>query len=119
MIYAHLIDKNQNPITEDYPIHDADQFEQMIDIARAQDVTCAIKWQRSKDGQVAYWSPNGASFEPHWYNGNKNAAKDDGATSFIHARCKPSDKAKWVKASQSEGLKLTEWIVKSLNSAAH
>lgn len=49
--------------------------------------------------------------------GNKNAVKDDGATSFIHARCIPQDKATWVKAAQAENLKLTEWIVKTLNSA--
>ncbi|MCK9622133.1 MAG: hypothetical protein M0R47_16555 [Methylobacter sp.] len=50
--------------------------------------------------------------------GNKNAAKDDGATSFIHARCTPSAKAAWVMAAQREGLKLTEWLVKTLNSNA-
>jgi len=53
------------------------------------------------------------------YIGNKNAAKseDDKSASFLHARCKPGDKAAWVKAAQSENLKLTEWIVKTLNSA--
>lgn len=51
--------------------------------------------------------------------GNKNAAKpeDDKAMSFIHARCKTEDKAAWVTAAQSENLKLTEWIIKTLNSA--
>jgi hypothetical protein len=53
------------------------------------------------------------------YKGNKNAAKseDDKAASFIHARCKSGDKAAWVKAAQAENLKLTEWIVKTLNGA--
>lgn len=53
----------------------------------------------------------------HGNIGNKNAIKDDSATSYIHARCKPSDKSQWVKQAQNEGLKLTEWIVKTLNNA--
>ena len=54
----------------------------------------------------------------HPNNGNKYAVKDDSdkATSFIHARCKQSDKANWVRTAQVEGLKLTEWIVKTLNN---
>jgi predicted HicB family RNase H-like nuclease len=49
--------------------------------------------------------------------GNKNAEKppDDRADSFIHARCKRSDKARWVKAAQKKGMKLTQWIVQILN----
>jgi hypothetical protein len=54
----------------------------------------------------------------HGMTGKRNAAKDDGATSFIHARCKPQDKAVWVRVAQSEGLKLTEWIVNTLNEKA-
>jgi hypothetical protein len=50
--------------------------------------------------------------------GNTNAQiSDEAATSFIHARCTPKNKAAWVKAAQSEGLKLTEWIVKNLNNS--
>lgn len=50
--------------------------------------------------------------------GNTNAKRGtESATSYIHARCTPTDKAGWVKAAQSENLKLTEWIVKSLNNA--
>ena len=52
--------------------------------------------------------------------GNQNTSKPevDKATSFIHARCKSSDKGAWVHAAQDEGLKLTEWIVKTLNNAS-
>ena len=53
----------------------------------------------------------------HGMTGKRNAVKEDGATSFIHARCKPSDKAVWVRAAQAEGLKLTEWIVQRLNAS--
>jgi hypothetical protein len=48
--------------------------------------------------------------------GNNNAQRGtEAATSYIHARCVGSDKAAWVKAAQAENLKLTEWIVKTLN----
>lgn len=50
--------------------------------------------------------------------GNTNAQRGtEAATSYIHARCTPKDKANWVHAAQNEKLKLTEWIVKTLNSA--
>jgi hypothetical protein len=38
--------------------------------------------------------------------------------SHIHALCKTRDKAAWVKAAQSQGLKLTDWIIKTLNAAS-
>ena len=52
--------------------------------------------------------------------GNRSAAKQDdtSASSFIHARCRTSDKARWVIAAQRRNMKLTEWIVDALNSAA-
>lgn len=51
------------------------------------------------------------------YTGNKNAVKDEfeKASSYIHARCLPGDKAVWVKSAKAEGLKLTEWIINALN----
>ena len=50
--------------------------------------------------------------------GNTNAQiGEEPSTSFIHARFTPTDKANWVRAAQSEGLKLTEWIVKHLNKS--
>jgi PHD/YefM family antitoxin component YafN of YafNO toxin-antitoxin module len=53
-------------------------------------------------------------------SGNQNARKHDAdkASSFIHARCLPGDKAKWVKAAQANGMKLTEWIIEALNEKA-
>jgi hypothetical protein len=55
--------------------------------------------------------------QQHGNTGKRNAAKpeDQKATSTLIVRCLPSDKASWVKASQLEGLKLTEWVVKILN----
>ncbi|SFM42193.1 hypothetical protein [Nitrosomonas communis] len=53
----------------------------------------------------------------HGNTGKRNAAKpeDQKATSTLIVRCLPSDKASWVKASQLEGLKLTDWVIKTLN----
>lgn len=48
--------------------------------------------------------------------GNKNAQRsDEGATSFMHIRLTPSQKASYVKAAQREGKKLTEWVIESLD----
>lgn len=52
--------------------------------------------------------------------GSKNRALkegEEGATSFLHLRCKPSDKSRWVKAAQGNG-GLSEWVIKWLNSAS-
>lgn len=35
--------------------------------------------------------------------------------SHIHAQCLTSDKSIWVKAAQSKKMKLTEWIIATLN----
>ena len=51
--------------------------------------------------------------------GSKNAQKGDAvASSFLHVRVTPRDKAGWVKAAQASGLKLAEWVVKTLNNGA-
>lgn len=55
--------------------------------------------------------------KPHGMTGQRNAAKEGCATSYIHARCRPEDKASWIAAAKSEGMKLTEWIVSTLNHA--
>jgi len=58
--------------------------------------------------------------KPHGLKGRQsNAAKppDQKAESFIHARCKTSEKSAWVKAAQAKGMKLTDWIISSLNDA--
>jgi len=49
--------------------------------------------------------------------GNKHAAKpdEDRATSFLHIRCKRSDKSKWVK--QAHPGKLSQWVINKLNEA--
>ena len=45
---------------------------------------------------------------------NKNAVKDEGkATSHLHIRVNPEQKAAWVKAA--DGKKLSEWVIDALN----
>jgi hypothetical protein len=46
---------------------------------------------------------------------NKNAVKDEGkATSHLHIRVTPEQKATWVKAAN--GKKLSEWVIETLNA---
>ncbi len=47
---------------------------------------------------------------------NQNAVKSDrgAATSFLHIRCTPEDKARWIK--RARGLPLAEWVIARLNS---
>ena len=48
---------------------------------------------------------------------NKNAVKDDGkATSHLHIRVTPEQKAKWVHAAG--GQKLSAWVIDALNQKA-
>lgn len=51
---------------------------------------------------------------------NQFAAKDlaDKATSFLHVRAIPRDKAGWVKAAKRSRKKLAEWVTETLNTAA-
>lgn len=56
--------------------------------------------------------------QKHGNQDNSNAQKaSEPATSHINARVTPTNKAGWVKQAQRENLKLTEWIVKTLNAA--
>ncbi len=49
---------------------------------------------------------------------NQNASKEAGdkLTSTVQFRCHRSDKSRWVKSAQAEGMKLSEWIIKKLNN---
>jgi hypothetical protein len=47
--------------------------------------------------------------------GSQNAKKyDELATSFLHIRVTPADKAKWVKAATGNG-GLSSWVIETLN----
>jgi hypothetical protein len=49
---------------------------------------------------------------------NQNAAKDadEKAASFLHIRARRTDKARWVKAAQRAGKKLSDWVTELLNA---
>ncbi len=51
---------------------------------------------------------------------NQNAVKDeaDVASSFLHVRVVPRDKAAWVKAAKRRKKKLANWTTETLNHAA-
>lgn len=42
---------------------------------------------------------------------------EDEKETYIHAKCSKSDKSSWIKAAKSKNLKLTEWVIKSLNNS--
>ncbi len=51
---------------------------------------------------------------------NQNAVKEDAqlASSFLHVRAVPRDKAGWVKAAKRRNTKLAAWVTETLNTAA-
>lgn len=51
---------------------------------------------------------------------NQNAVKGeaDVASSFLHVRAVPRDKAGWVKAAKRRKQKLAEWVTETLNTAS-
>lgn len=52
----------------------------------------------------------------HGMTGHQNALKgDEPASSVLTVRVTPSDKARWVKAAQKNGSKLSEWVIRTLN----
>lgn len=50
--------------------------------------------------------------------GNRTLPEDQKASTWLQARCKPSDKAKWVKAAQANRMKLAQWVTEKLNEEA-
>lgn len=52
----------------------------------------------------------------HGNTGKQNALKGtSAATSFLHIRITPQGKALYVRQAQREGLKLSEWVIGTLN----
>jgi hypothetical protein len=52
--------------------------------------------------------------------GNENAVKrsSDKATSFLHIRAVPREKAAWVRAANRSRQNLAQWVTDQLNRAA-
>lgn len=53
-----------------------------------------------------------------WMKGNKHGAKDEHLSSFLHIKCLPEEKGKWVKAAQDNGTKLSNFVRDTLNKAS-
>lgn len=66
MMHAYLQDRQGEPLSEDYEIQ-GDDFAAIEQAAQDIGRICCIRWSRSGDGQVAYWTPKGVSFNPFWY----------------------------------------------------
>jgi hypothetical protein len=69
--YATIHSTDDEPISKEFLIVSDDDFEVVEEAAKdkaAGGVKCCIRWQRSEDGQAAYWGPRGACFSPHWYS---------------------------------------------------
>ncbi len=52
----------------------------------------------------------------HGNTGKQNAKKDITADSYLHIRITQANKALYVKAAQKEGLKLSQWVIKNLDT---
>lgn len=56
--------------------------------------------------------------KPHGNTGNRNAAKEDGKDSFLKVRCHSQQKSGYVKTARRQGMKLSEWVLKTLDEAS-
>lgn len=68
MLTANLVTKENDYLTEDLIIKSDAEFSNVEALALKQSHPVCIEWRRSNDGQVAYWSPSGATLEPYFYN---------------------------------------------------
>jgi hypothetical protein len=65
MMTAKLIDKDGEVLEEVNEIKNDIDLEAME--PKAIELHAAIHWYRESDGQAGYWTPSGASFDPHYY----------------------------------------------------
>ena len=52
----------------------------------------------------------------HGMTGQRNAAKAVTKSAVLTIRCKPQERASWVKASKDQ--KLVDWVTNTLNAAS-
>lgn len=79
MITSTILDAEMRPISDDFQIVD-DDFSAVILAAKQvvmEGKRCCIIWQRTQDGQVAYYGPRGCSLQPHWYGASGRPRKID------------------------------------------
>jgi len=65
-IFATVMDANNRAISDSFVIEN-DDFSAAEQAAMQSAEKCCISWSRSSDGQVGFWGPAGASFNPYWY----------------------------------------------------
>ena len=80
-MHATVMGSNMEPLSDDFEITN-DDFSEAEETARQiadNGTKCCIRWSRTDDGQVGYWGPAGAVFEPRWYvkMGRPTAAPED------------------------------------------
>lgn len=117
MINAAICNQDMTPITDDTDIAEDSEFGSLETMAKefAESGTrCCIKWHRDTDGQVAYWGPKGACFEPHWYAqpGRPPELKGGGRRNVY------MDDASWAKALELGDGNASEGIRKALERAS-
>jgi len=69
-IFATICNENMTALTDRFIVShnvEFDAVEMQAKKIAAEGTKCCIRWFRDNDGQVAYWGPAGAIFQPHWY----------------------------------------------------
>lgn len=68
-ITAIVLDINHCQISKEIIVENDDfsEAEEAAEAAAENGTKCCIQWNRSSDGQVAFWGPKGSCFQPHWY----------------------------------------------------
>lgn len=86
-------------------------------LADADEIGSAAYKAMTKAEQAAdYWDAQKA---PHGMTGKQNRMNgEEPASSVLTVRVTPHDKAHWVKTAQHQGLKLSEWVIQTLNGAS-
>jgi len=65
-IIATVMDEKNRATSDSFIVED-DDFSIVEQAAKKSAEKCCIRWIRSSDGQVGFWGPAGASFDPYWY----------------------------------------------------
>lgn len=117
MISAALYNQEMEPLTDGIDLNDDDEFDEIVAAAKdlaAKGTRCCIRWERDTDGQVAYWGPRGAVFQPHWYGpvGRPQELKGGGRRNVY------LDDAAWEKALDLGDGNASEGIRKALEQAS-
>ena len=111
MMRAAIYNADFSPLTEEVEVHSDQEFEaieaEAADLA-AQGKRCCIRWARDSDGQAAYWGPNGATLQPHWYNKTGRPAKAPGEKMIpVPVRLTPAQRDKLQRIGVQ---RLRDWL---------